>query len=216
MDDATKLLLYNAALRLCGEGKLASVSENREPRRLLDDVFNNGGIDYCLEQGMWNFAVRTQQLSSDPAIAPAFGYSQAFALPDDYIRMAQLSTDPYFAQPLIQYSEEGGYIFCEWDTIYLSYISNSTSYGADASLWPQTFKRYVESHFAAEICERLLQNDTKLANIMKIRKTRLTDARSKDAMESPIKFPPVGSWVMARRRGRVNQGDGGNRNSLYG
>lgn len=216
MDDATKLLLFNAALRLLGEGKLASLTENREPRRQLDDVFNNGGINYCLQQGMWNFATRTQQLDFESSISPTFGFRKAFILPDDYVRMVQLSADEYFSLPLIQYREEAGYIFCEYETLYLSYISNDTLYGGDPSLWPETFKRYVEAHFAAEIAERLLQNDTKLANIYKIRKTRMLDARSKDAMEEGVRFPPPGSWVTARRQGRVSRRDNGNRGNLYG
>lgn len=216
MDSTFKLKLYNGALRVLNEGKLASLTENREPRRLLDDLFDDDWIDTCLEEGLWKFAKRSQQLTASSSIIPPFGYSQVFALPDDYIRMVQISTDPYFSQPLLQYTEEAGYIFCEFDTIYLSYISNDPSFGLDTTLWSRTFKKYVEAHGAAEICGRVLQDATKEATVFKIRKMRLTDAKSKDAMESPIMFPPVGSWVTARRAGRVNRSDGGNRNSLYG
>lgn len=216
MDPAAQLLLYNAALRILGEGSLGSLTENREPRRLLDSVFNSGGIDYCLQQAYWKFAIRTQQLEFDPSISPSFGYRKAFPLPDDFIRTYMISGDEYFSVPLLEYREEAGYIFCDYETIYFSYISNDSQYGNDTSLWPETFKYYVQSHFAAEIAERLIQNDTKLANAFKIRKTRLMDAKSKDALENPTQFPPVGSWVMSRRSGRVSRRDNGNRGNLYG
>ena len=38
----TRLQLYNSALLLLGERNLASLSENREPRRLLDHVWDTG------------------------------------------------------------------------------------------------------------------------------------------------------------------------------
>lgn len=216
MDPAAQLLLYNASLRLLGEGSLGSLTENREPRRLLDSVFNNGWINYCLQQGYWKHALRTQAMQFDPSISPSFGYRKAFPLPDDFLRTYALSADEYFSVPLEEFREEAGFIFCEYETIYMSYISNDPQYGLDTSLWPETFKRYVESHGAAEIAERLIQNDTKLANIFKIRKTRLSDAKSKDAMEDGVRFPPIGSWVMARRNGRVSRRDNGNRGNLYG
>ena len=36
---ATKLGLYNRALRVLGETKLSSLSEAREPRYILDDIY---------------------------------------------------------------------------------------------------------------------------------------------------------------------------------
>ncbi len=44
----TKLQIFNGALRMCGERKLASLSEDRQPRRLLDDEWADGAVDYCL------------------------------------------------------------------------------------------------------------------------------------------------------------------------
>ena len=56
---ASKLILYNDALLLAGERSLANLSEDTEPRRLLDQVWNNGGVNLCLEEAQWEFAMRT-------------------------------------------------------------------------------------------------------------------------------------------------------------
>lgn len=211
---ATQLSLYNEALRICGERKLASITEDREPRRLLDGVWDGGAIDYCLEQGQWNFAMRSAKLEYAPSIDPAFGYKYAFEKPSDYIRITALCTDEYFNVPLTQYTEEGGFWFSDLDEIYIKYVSNDSSYGSDYSLYPQTFMRYVATYLASEIIDRLTQNASLWDKTYRLMQKRLTDARSKDAMAEPTQFLPTGRWISARRGG--GNSDRGNRNSLTG
>ena len=54
-----KLSIYNGALNILGERKLASETENREPRYQLDDIWDNDMVDRCLQMGQWNFAARS-------------------------------------------------------------------------------------------------------------------------------------------------------------
>lgn len=211
---ATKLSLYNEALRICGERKLASLTEDREPRRLLDDVWDEGAIDYCLEQGQWNFAIRSAKLEYAPSIDPAFGYQYAFERPIDFVRLAAFCSDEYYNVPLTQFSEEGGFWFSDLDEIYIKYVSNDASYGTDYSLYPQTFVRYVAAYLASEIIDRLTQNNSLWDKTYRLMQKRLIDARSKDAMNEPTQFPPTGRWVSSRRGGA--RSDRGNRNSLTG
>lgn len=212
----TQLSLYNGALRLIGERSLASLLENREPRRYLDEVWNDNAIDTCLEQGQWVFATRAVQLPSNSAITTPFGFANAFDKPLDFIRTMAVCSDPYYRIPIIQYTEEAGFFFCDIDPIYIKYVSNDVQFGGDMSLWPQSFVKYFESYLAAEICERLTQNEGKLKDIYDIMKHRLMDAKSKDAMEQPTKFLPRGSWASARNRyGARNTYDGGSQNTFY-
>src|SRR3546814_10721056 len=75
---ATQLSLYNGALRLCGEAKLANLTEDREPRYVLDDVWDDGALRHCLQQGLWNFAMRTVEAEYSPSVEPSFGFRRAF------------------------------------------------------------------------------------------------------------------------------------------
>ena len=211
---ATQLSLYNEALRIIGERKLASLTENREPRRILDAVWDNGAINYCLEQGQWNFAIRSAKLEYNPSMEQPYGYQYAFERPSDLIRLTSLCSDEYFNVPLTQYTEEGGFWFSDLDEIYIKYVSNDTSYGKDYSLYPETFMRYVASYLASEIVDRLTQNNALWDKIYGVMRRRLTDARSKDAMSDPTAFPPTGAWVGSRRGGA--RSDRGNRNRLIG
>lgn len=212
---ATRLSLYNDALLLCGERRLASLSEGREPRYLLDQVWDNGVIDYCLEQGLWNFAMRTVMVEYSPSVEPPFGYRRAFDKPTDYIRTAAFCSDGFFQVPLLQYVDEANFWFTNLDVIYVRYVSNDSSYGADLGKWPRTFERFVSAQMAADIVTKITQDEAKQAKVDKKCKDALLTARNVDAMNEPSARPPAGAWLSARSRGGTRS-DGGNSGSLIG
>ncbi len=210
----SKLLLYNSAILLLGERQLSSITESREPRRVLDMVWDTGALDFVLEQGLWNFAMRSIELEYSPSVTPQFGYSRAFDKPTDWIRTAAMCQDEYFREPLNSYNDEAGFFFADLDTIYVRYVSNDTSYGADYSLWPQSFTKYAAAYIAYAAAPRLTQAESKRDDIAKEMKRCLVEARSKDAMNDPTAIPPRGSWT--RARGGRGRGDRGNRGGLIG
>jgi hypothetical protein len=203
---STRLQLYNNALLLLGERPLASLSEDRAPRRQLDQVWNSDGVRKCLEEGQWRFATRSVQIDYDPDIDPPFGTSRAFSKPTDWVATVALCVDEYFQTPLLQYRDEGGYWYSDYDTMYLRYVSNDDAFGMNIGDWPGWFEEFVAAHFASRIA--LQFGDNKLENMMKIRQKLKTVALNKDAMLEPTKFPPMGSWNKARRRefGRGERG----------
>lgn len=213
---ATKLTIYNGALLECGQRELASLSEEAAARRMLDRVWDTGGVDYCLGQGQWKFAKRTLQIASSSGMAQSFGYQYAFEKPTDHIRTTSLCSDEYGNAPLLRYTQEQSWWFADTDPIYVSYISNASVYGGDLAAWPEDFSRYVEAYFASRIVKRLTQDRDEWGRIHKLARVILSDARASDAMESPTEFPPPGSWPRARHRGLRSRADRGNRGSLLG
>src|SRR5574343_760692 len=126
---ATKISLYNNALLLLGERTLASLTESREVRRLLDKVWARPVVRECLEAGLWRFAMRTVELTYSPSVEPPFGYRYAFDRPSDLVRTAAVCQDEYLREPLLQYQIEGEYWYAELDTIYVRYVSDDDAYG---------------------------------------------------------------------------------------
>lgn len=198
----SRLTLYNGGLRILGERSLLSLSENVEARRRLDTAWDGGALKYCLEAGLWNFAMRTVELTYSPSVTPSFGMRYAFDKPDDFVRTGGIWSDESMKSPLLEYRDEGPYWFAELDTIYLSYVSNDAQYGADMSLWPETFVKFFEAHLASEIAMALTQNRAKMEDALTVRKIALRDAQAKDAMAQPTSFPPSGSWSRARTGGQ--------------
>lgn len=209
----TRLSLYNGALLECGERDLASLTEAREPRRLLDRVWDNGAVDYCLGQGQWAFARRSTQLAPSTSVTPGFGHSHAYLQPTDHIRTISLTTDEYGKAPLLDYVPEGDYWYTDAEPIYLGYVSNHASYGGDLTRWTAEFVRAVECYLAARIIKKLTQSEDKEAAMEKKAAMLFMRAASGDAMENPTKFPPSGSWVNSRRG---SGGDRGKRSRLIG
>lgn len=204
-----QLSLYNGALRLLKERKLASLTEGRESRRLLDDAWGDGrtygSVAYCLQDGQWAHARRTVQIDYSPSISPSFGYSYAFDHPTDMVKPVAICSDERMQQPLLQYQDEGSYWYCDLQTIYVTYISNGATFGGDMSRWSEKFVKLVEAHLATEIAPNLTNSDgaIKLADIAYSRAVRA--ARSDDAMRQPTRFMPPGSWSTARRGGSYHR-----------
>lgn len=213
----TQLSLYNGALMQLGETGLANLTETRESRYLLDNVWDNtGGLSDCLNDGFWKFAIRSVQWAHDPSVTPNFGLQWAFSLPTDYVRAYMVCSDAYFSTPLNLYRMEGRrYLYADIDPIFLSYVSNDTNYGLNLSNWTLNFTRYVECYFAWRIAPKVYQSESKLEALEKRLHRILIEARSLDAMEGAVDFPAAGSWVRSRW-GRNYGWDRGNLNRLIG
>lgn len=210
----SQLDIYNSALMKCKERFLASATENREPARLLDFVWDTGGVDFCLQKGQWKFALRSRMLDYDPSITPSFGYRRAFEKPSDWLVTSAICSDEYFKTPLLRYNDEAGYIYSDINQIYVRYVSSDDDYGYNLSAWPANFGDYVAWHFAAEICGKLTLSTEDKAFILKQEKAALMTAKNTDAMADPVQFPPDGGWVNSRRG--IGPRDRGNRGSLIG
>lgn len=212
---ADKLKMYNAALLHCGERRLATLTDNTESRRILDSIWDDGGPESLLSDGLWNFAARTLKYTYDPEIEPDFGYRRAFVKPDDWVRTMGVCEDEFFTCPLIQYVDEAGYWFANLDTIYVRFVSSDSLFGGDLSLWPDNFTNYAEYWLASRAVIRISQSESRKASIDKDMKSALSEAKSTDAMDQPAKFKPLGSWSVARLR-RFQSTDRGNPGQLIG
>ncbi len=215
----SRLQLYNDALAICGERKLASLTENREPRYLLDLAWDGGAIDRCLELGQWSFAMRSVEIAADASSSPAFGYQNAFSRPDDFVRVAAVCSDEYFKEPLLEYAQEGRYWYADIDPLYVKYVSNDDTYGNDLALWPPAFSDMVAAYLATKIINKLTgKNKTQIQIAEREFELNRKQALSFSAMEGPSKQLPPGSWVRARSGsgGRGPFGDGGSTGSLVG
>lgn len=196
---ASKLSIWNGALNICKHRRLTSTTDDVEARYVLDDVWDRDFIDTVLEKGLWNFAIRTVQIDADPSYTDPLGAGwNRFDIPTDYVRSAGIFTNGNFTDPDLGYKEEAGFIYSTQSVIYMRYVSNGASYGADYSLWPKSFTRYAESQLAWLASPRLVDSDTERREVERLTQRALTEARSRDAMKEPTSFPPESSWNRAR------------------
>lgn len=195
----TKLKLYQEALRLLKERPLATISDNVASRRALDAAYDDA-VQFCLEQGQWNFAARTVALEDTVAIDPQFGYNHVFEKPDDFVRLMMISASgDLIGNPLQNYMDEGLYFHASVDPLYIQYVSNGASYGLDLTLWPQTFAKAVAAYLALDIGPTITSaSDRDIERWQKDFLMKIRDARSKDAMGQASRMLPPGRLTQDR------------------
>lgn len=195
----SKLSLYNGALRHLGQRSLANLTENREPRRLLDEVWDDGFLDGILEQGWWKHASRGVQLSPNPSFVRQFGYNYQFTQPSDMVKLCAFTLDEYMEITIDRYLDEGGAWYCNQNPIWVQYVSNDVSYGLNFAGWPQSFNEYAQAALAGLSASRFKKTPQEKQDIERQEKLFKHDALSKDALKGPTKRPTMGSWNQARR-----------------
>lgn len=207
---ASKLSIYNNALvQHLGARKLSSLSENRPSRKHLDAVWDGEFIRRILEMGQWNQAIRTIESIYDPDYTPSFGYEYAHTKPSDWVRTVALSTSQDLTPPLSQYEDENGFWLCNYDTIYIRYVSDDNDYGGDIASWPESVAEYAEIELAARACRAITGDDDMAVRLMALAKNKRIEAKSVDQMNQPSKRPPFNSWVRSRLGNQRNNGVSG-------
>lgn len=195
----SKLVLFNESLAHLRERKISSLSEARESRRALDDVYD-GVCAGCLEAGYWNWAMRAVVQTSSDSLTPEFGFLYAFEKPTDWLRTYVVS-DMENLRPLLHYADENDVLWADCDPLYIKYVSDDSSYGMDLSLWPQSFTDFVALRLAVKAGPRISNNNELIAELAKQEVRAMRRAQGKDAMNEPPGFPPRGSWSSARAGG---------------
>lgn len=196
----TKLRLYNEALLALGMRKLSGLTETVEPRRVLDDAYT-GFVDTVLSNGNWKFALRSVHLDYDTDITPTFGHDRVFTKPSDYVRFSIIATDEFYTTPLLEMEEDGDYFYASVDEVYLKYVSNDSSYGADLSEWPESVAKYG-ALLLAETVRRRIAPDVDKDELERDVQKALSKAQTHDALSIPTTFMKQGTWASSRG-GRV-------------
>jgi hypothetical protein len=199
----TKLKLYNLALgTYVGTQRLANLTENVASRHALDAVYDSS-VQYMLEQGIWKFALRVAELIKD-VTAPTLHREHSYAIPDDFVRLARISSDDRLDAELLDYREANGKWYSNVDPIFIEYVSNDDDYGLDLDLWPANFEQAVASWMAYQSVLDISKDRSDRADLLTLHQRTLANARRLDAVDEAVKRKPTGSWVRSRGFGAIN------------
>lgn len=167
-------------------------------RRLMDEVYDDAKA-FILEQGLWNFALKTAMVDPSPSYEPEFGYANVYEKPDDFVRLNDISESDRFANPLTEFVDEGDFWYADANPIYVSYISNAEDAGYDESKWTAIYKNALEHELAFRIAPSVSGiGITRLQDLERKRDRAIKDCRSKDAMNQPSRPLPSGRLVRSR------------------
>ncbi len=202
----TKLSLYNQALSHMKATRLAAVDEDVENRHALD-VHYDDALRFLIEQGFWKFAMRTVEITYDPDVAPAFGFSRAFNIPDDLVTVYQVSASDQLTPPLERWIRESNLFWADVDPIYVRYVSNSDDgYGYDLDTWSARFILAFTYELAWRTQPSIAGSSESMVERLEKDKVKyLLEALAYEALKEPAERPPVGNWVRSRFRGSGNR-----------
>ena len=179
--------------------RILTLSDSRAERRALDAIWAQT-LDYMLEQGMWNFAARAEELQPSDTSIPQYGYQYAFEKPDDYIRLLDISDNEDYEPTLDYFEDYGDYFLADVTPLYVNYVSNHYAYGGDPGKWKPTFAYAFALQMAVRAAGSIasLKKDEKSQLLMRAKK-ELTAAKGKDAVNQPADTLPAGRLIRARR-----------------
>lgn len=194
---ATKLSLWNDALRAIGELRLASLTEDVEARYVLDDAWT-GTVEFLFTEGLWNFATETVKITSDLGQPPIPGWSYTFDKPVGWLRTIAVSTTSLFREEAV-YRDEGNRIYANVDTLYIRFLSNNKSADDQITNWPPSFCNAVSAYLAMLCAERLSGSEAKADKLATEYEKALASAKNKDAMDQATLYIRPGNWIRAMR-----------------
>lgn len=203
---SSRLALYNGALRLCRQRKLAALTDAVESRRLLDDEYASV-LRWAAEQGNWNHSSVSVAIEASVDVQPSFGFTYAVAKPTDWVNTISIGANGDFNPPFgaNEFIDEGAYWNCNVDPLYVRYVSDNTVAGLDLSLWPATYELFVQHELAFRIAPHLTSmGEAAMKELERKRDATMRDARSFTAMNGPPMRAPVGRLVLSRTGGRVD------------
>lgn len=202
---ASKLSIYKGALRLLGPHELAALTDDRPERYQLDDAWDDA-VAYLLLQGLWNFAMVTDELSGGASAVPGWDY--AFTKPADYVRTAGISSEPTFSVGFEDYRDEGPRLYANVDTLYLRYVSNDAGHGLLISSWPLSFTKALEAYLAFETGLPVSGDKSNRNDLYTLFEKRLKRAKIIDAFDESVKPSPAGRLVRSRLSSLDRKGGG--------
>jgi len=194
---ASQLGVYNKALRWLEERPLGSLTENREPRRLLDSEWSDAVLT-VLYDAYWLHAIRNVKVDASANEVPQFGYKYAFPKPPDWTKTYLVADNEIFDPPLRRYDDLNNVWYSDISPIYVKYVSSDPDWGWNMSLWTPGFSEYLGIHLAWLLCPRVKQWSQKMEELEKRKEMIRRRAIAKDAMDLPPRSMPVGTWVQSR------------------
>lgn len=192
----TKLEVYNRTLDLIGVKRLETVTVDRDARFALDAEYAFS-LQYCLEQGMWVFAMRTAAPSAASLPTLDYGLTNAFTRPADCVHTYLLGSSKSFSPILEDAVEADGFYIARTTPIYARYVSNDAAYGGDLTRWTNVFADYFCAVLASSVAYQLTREAKAVEFVENLAMRRLAQARLTDSMLASVGILPYNA--LARR-----------------
>lgn len=169
MATISNITIINDAFTMLSVDRIQALNDTSEQARKANAIFDNER-DSMLEEHNWNFA-RKERLLSLLSDAPLLdGYSFAYQIPSDCIRVLRMNAD-------YQYAIYGNKLYTNSTDPRIEYISRET----DPTKFSPGFRKALSSRVAAKLAFGFTQNATLAANMDAIAQRDMKEAKWSDS-----------------------------------
>lgn len=188
---ASEVTIANRALQKLGARQISSLSDGSVNANACNTCYIPLR-DLSLRSHKWRFAIKRAELAAD-VTAPAFGKANAFTLPSDYLKL--IEPDQEHLTNVKDFEIEGGKILTNWTApLQIRYVYKVS----DVNLMDPSFREYLSTLMAHEMCEQLTQSNTKKAGLKQDLQMIITEAKKANAVESISQIFPPDTWLTVR------------------
>lgn len=186
--------IANDALTDLGQETIMSRTDDNARARAVNAVLNSVR-DKVLRVHRWNSAVKRSQLSK-LSTGPVFGFTNAFQLPSDFLRLSSL--DNLNLRFRIEHGVDGRVLVSDESAINLIYIARII----DVSQMDLGLTAAISARLAAEIALKLTGSRVVQREMEQKYLNVLSEAMFIDSLESPVETFEGTTWLNARLSGR--------------
>jgi hypothetical protein len=169
-----------------GQPLISSLSTDTVPGAVYCNEQYSKLRDEVLSQAHWKFARKRASLAQ--TTAPTFGYTYAYQLPADFLKVISLD------YPDIEYQIEDQTLVTDEDTINLIYLAQVTN----TSKFTAHFAETVSARIAAELAYALTGSATVQQNMWSLYRQQLAEARSMNSQQGTAQDLSADDWFNSR------------------
>lgn len=195
---ATKLSIYQEALRNLADARLAALTDDVESRYALDDAWADA-IAFVLSQAPWRFALKTVVMSGSATPVP--GYTTAYPLPTDWLRTHAIFIDQSGRELPFDLTEQGSAVSVNIAVApVIRYVSSTYADPAVAN-WPPHFSQAAAAYLAFMVAERVTGERSAPARMSQLFSSILPEAIRLDAIaeEEWLAYQRTSAFLRASR-----------------
>ncbi len=193
----SSVAICNLALDLLKQEDITSIETPVTDTEVICERWYDQTRREVLRKHPWNFAIKRRSLPL-ASEAPAFEYSNAYNLPNDFIRLLTLGETVGKADDLIDYQVEDGQILIDNNdnSLAMRYIYDIQ----DVNKFDALFIRMLSYELALNMSYKFTEGNTRIAAIQELLEIAENQARSIDGQERPTIRRQRNRFVRARIR----------------
>ena len=185
---ASQTSIANLALTGLGADSIISLSEDSQNARRINAVWDLIR-DEVLRSHTWHFAKERREFTL-LADAPAFGYSSAFQIPGDVIRILETEYD-------YEWKIEGDQVICNEDVFNCLCLIRVT----DTTKWDTAFVTLFAARLEAELAYSITNTRTIQADRWDVYTKKLRETKAYNAQEGSLTELQANTWLLSRTGG---------------